>query len=157
MRCWSSTVAFVVISLLKSPSGPELQHEPSELPAGGTKSEYTARRPAGKSYFMQNATHASVVFVSCALASVNAWMLCNRDCNQAVMELCNSMHLVDKNLEIVPYFRGIEGLSLFKMPSDARFHHGLSAEGDSQASGVEFKRSFLMDRGVRSRRFLCEG
>ena len=38
-------------------------------------------------------------------------------------------------------------LSHFKMPFDARFHQGLFAEGDSQASGVEFKRSFLMERG----------
>ena len=29
------------------------------------------------------------------------------------MELCNSMHLVDKILGIVPYFRCIEGCLLF--------------------------------------------
>jgi hypothetical protein len=91
MRCWSSTVAFVVISLLKSPSGPELQHEPSELPAGGTKSEYTGRRSARKLDLLQNAANASGFFVSCALSSKIAWVLCNRYCNQAVIELCNSM------------------------------------------------------------------
>ena len=66
-------------------------------------------RSARESHLVQNTAHASVAFMSCALASLNACVLCNRYCNQAVMELCNSMHLVDKNLEIVPYFRLIEG------------------------------------------------
>lgn len=38
-------------------------------------------------------------------------------------------------------------LSLFTIPSDAKHQHGLSAERDSQASGVEFKRSFLVEGG----------
>jgi len=94
---------FPRLPLFKIPSAPELQHGSSELPvAGETKSERTGRRSACKLHLVQNTAHASVVFVSCALASVHAWILCNRHCNQAVMELYNSMHLVDKNLRIVP-------------------------------------------------------
>jgi len=62
----------------------------------------TGRRSARKSHLTPNRAHAAGFFVSCALASANAWMLCNRYCNQAVMELCNSMHLVDKIVGIVP-------------------------------------------------------
>ncbi len=37
------------------------------------------------------------------------------------MELCNSMHLVDKILAIVPYFRRIEGCLLFSGPRGRGF------------------------------------
>jgi hypothetical protein len=96
-------------SLFKILSAPERHHESSELPAGETKSEYTGRRSTHKLYLAQNTPLASVVFVSWLLPTITARMMRNRHCNQAVMELCNSMHLVDKNLEIVPYFRRIEG------------------------------------------------
>ena len=39
------------------------------------------------------------------------------------------------------------GVNLFKIPSDAKCHHCFSAERDSQASGVEFEKSFLIERG----------
>ena len=97
------------MSLFIIPSVPEPQHESSELRAGETKSDYTGRRSAHESHLMQNATNASAGFVSYTLPSKIAWMPWNRYCNQAVMELCNSMPLVDKNLRIGPYFRRIEG------------------------------------------------
>ena len=97
------------MSLFIIPSVPELQRESSELRTGEIKSDYTGRRSARESHLVQNGVYASVVFASSALPSMIAWMPCNRHCNQAVMELCNSMHLVDKNLRIVPYFRRIEG------------------------------------------------
>ncbi len=97
------------LSLFKIPSGPEPHHESFDLPAGATRSEHTGRRPTRKSHLVQNAAHVSVVFMSWPLPSITGRMMCNRHCNQAVMELCNSMHLVDKNLEIVPCFRRIEG------------------------------------------------
>jgi hypothetical protein len=97
------------LSLFIIPFVSEPQHESSKLRAGETKFDFTGRRPARKSHLVQNAAHAFGFFVPCALASVNAWMPCNRYCNQAVMELCNSMHLVGKILEIVAYFRRIEG------------------------------------------------
>jgi hypothetical protein len=101
------------LSLFKIPSGPKHHHESSELPAGETKSEYTGRRSARKSDLAQNVVCDAAVFVSYALPSKNAWMPRNRYCNQAVMELCNSMHSVDKILEIVPNFRCVEGCLLF--------------------------------------------
>jgi hypothetical protein len=97
------------MSLFIIPSVPETQHESSELRAGETKSDYTRRRSTRKSHLVQNAALASVVFVSWLLPTITARMMCNRHCNQAVMELCNSMHLVDKILGIVPHFRRIEG------------------------------------------------
>jgi hypothetical protein len=97
------------MSLFIIPSVPETQHESSELRAGETKSDRTGRRSTRELYLAQNTAHASVVFVSWLLPTITARMMCNRHCNQAVMELCNSMHLVDKILEIVAYFRRIEG------------------------------------------------
>jgi hypothetical protein len=47
-------------------------------------------------------------FGSFTLPSKIAWIPSKRHCNQAVIRMCNSMHLVDKNLCKVPYFRRIE-------------------------------------------------
>jgi hypothetical protein len=48
-------------------------------------------------------------FGSFTLPSKIAWIPSNRHCNQAVIGLSNSMHLVDKNPAEVPYFRRIGG------------------------------------------------
>ncbi len=45
---------------------------------GDTNSECAGQRSTGKFHLVQNTTLAAVVFVPCALASMIAWMLCNR-------------------------------------------------------------------------------
>jgi hypothetical protein len=56
---------------------------------------------------MQNTPYAFVFFVSYALPFLIVRMPYKRHCNQAVIGLCNSMHLVDKNLGKVPHIRRI--------------------------------------------------
>jgi len=90
-----------------SSTRPPVHTRPSEWIVGDTKWEYTWRRSAYKSHLVQNTSNVSVFSMSHALPLMIVLMLYKRNCNQAVIGMCNSMHLVDKNLGKVPYFRRI--------------------------------------------------